>query len=69
MAIITRLVVRLSSTAERKNVRNTTAHNSLRLLLVRSHDLTKLNPPLESTTSTTVIAPSRKKIVSDVLPR
>ena len=66
---ITMAVVMLSSTAERKNVKIVSFHNSpvfdrdFRLFL------TKLNPPFASTTSTIAIAPSRKKRISEVSPR
>ena len=67
--IITMLVVRLSSMAERKNVMKAIRHSSVRLLLVFIMPLTKLKPPFWSTSSTIVMAPMRKNRVVDVLPR
>ena len=65
----TMLVVRLSSTALKKNVKIAILHNRRRLLVVLSASRTKLNPPFWSTTSTIVIAPIKKNNVVEVSPR
>ena len=65
---ITMDVVRLSSVADKKKVTIITLHSRACLLRVANFCLTKLKPPLLSTTSTMVIAPSRKKSISLVSP-
>ena len=67
--IITMLVVRLSSIADSRKVRNATRQSKTLLSLVLTQLRTKLNPPFWSTSSTIVIAPMRKNSVVDVLPR
>ena len=67
--IITMLVVRLSSMADRKNVMMAMRHSRLRLLVVRIKSRTKLKPPFWSTSSTMVMAPIKKNKVVDVVPR
>ena len=67
--IITMLVVRLSSMADRKNVMMAMRHSRLRLLVVRIRSRTKLKPPFWSTSSTMVMAPIKKNKVVDVVPR
>ena len=67
--IMTIVVVRLSSTAERIKVMKAIFHRSDRLVLERRASRTKLNPPFVSMISTTVMAPMRKKSVSLISPR
>ena len=66
---MTIVVVRLSSTAERKKVMKAIFHNNERLVRECSTLRTKLKPPLVSMISTTVMAPMRKKSVSVISPR
>ena len=62
-------VVRLSRMADRKKVIKAMRHMSLRLERVFMASRTKLKPPLESTISTMVMAPIRKKRVPAASPR
>ena len=59
--IMTIDVVRLSRTAERKNVRTVTVTRRRRRLVVRTSDVTRSKPSWASINSTIVIAPRRKK--------
>ena len=64
---ITMAVVRLSNTELRKKVRVPTNHISVDKRLVRIREVMISNPPWESTTSTIVMAPMRKKIICAVV--
>ena len=54
-------VVRLSSTAEKKNVNRLRIHINFTLLEVLMRSVMTLNPSCASTNSTMVMAPNRKK--------
>ena len=62
-------VVRLSSIADKKKVIKQIIHNSFRLLVVVILWVTILKPLWVAISSTMVMAPSRKKIISAMLPK
>ena len=68
-AHITIEVVKLSSTADMKNVRIEIIHNNFLLLVVVILSVIIEKPSCLSTISTIVIAPNRKKSISAVSPR
>ena len=68
-AHITMEVVRLSNTDDMKNVRIPIIHNNLRLFVVVILFVMMEKPSCLSTISTIVIAPKRKKRISEVSPR
>ena len=61
--IITMVVVRLSSTADRKNVNQLTIQSSWTLFLALIRSVISEKPSWASTSSTIVIAPIRKKMM------
>ena len=65
---MTMVVVRLSSTADRKNAMMQIIHNSLRFWRVVIRSVMMENPPCTSMSSTMVMAPTRKKRVEDISP-
>ena len=67
--IITMVVVRLSSTAERKKVMKPISHSSVTRLWVRMRSVITLKPSWASISSTMVMAPSRKNRISAISPR
>ncbi|MNE40620.1 hypothetical protein D3C80_1346520 [compost metagenome] len=66
---MTMVVVRLSSTAERKKVMKPTIHSRCTRLRVWMRSVTARKPSWESISSTMVIAPSRKNRISEISPR
>ncbi len=66
---ITMVVVRLSSTAERKNVRRPTIQTSLRLLVVVIRWVITSKPSCASINSTITMAPSKKKSIPAISER
>ena len=66
---ITMVVVRLSSIAERKNVRNPIIHISFLLFTVVIVFVMTSNPSCASISSTIVMAPIRKNKIPDISPR
>ena len=68
-ATITIVVVRLSSAADIKKVRKLRIHKSFTFRVVLILSVMILNPSCLSITSTMVIAPRRKKRISEMSPR
>ena len=66
---ITIVVVRLSSTEERKNVRMEIVQSSLRTSVVFIFSVITSNPSCASMSSTIVMAPKKKNNIPDISPK